>query len=242
MAWKLRVAGSLGAPGPCASRAPCARPWRVRRWSSADARRRWRAPPGATGAPRHTGTARRRYRLRGRVHEIGRARPVLAHAHVERTIDGEGETACRLIELHRRNADIHDNAVDPRNSRFGERGDHFGEAARMEDKAGRIFARFGPFAPGFDRIGIAIEGVDGGAGIEQAAGIAARAERGIDDQPRPAAGASAAITSSSRTGTCGAVTPCAPGPRPRRQGGGRKPAPLPSPRPSHSACPAPRSR
>ena len=50
--------------------------------------------------------------LRGGIHQIGRARAVTAHAHVERAVIAEREAALGLIELHRRDAEIEQDAVD----------------------------------------------------------------------------------------------------------------------------------
>ncbi len=115
-----------------------------------------------------------------RIEEIGGTLALLAHAHVERAVGREGEAAMRLVELHRRDADIHHHAVDLRDPRCRHDVEHFGEAVRVQHEARRIFARFGPGAPGGDRIGIAIEGMDRRAAFEQRAGIAAGAEGGVD--------------------------------------------------------------
>ena len=45
-------------------------------------------------------------------HHIGGARPLAAHPHVERPVEPEREAALRLVELHRRDADIEHDAVD----------------------------------------------------------------------------------------------------------------------------------
>ncbi len=50
----------------------------------------------------------------------------------------------------------------------------------MEHEARRDFARLGPGLPGGDGIGVAVEGMDGRAAIEDRAGIAARAEGRVD--------------------------------------------------------------
>ncbi len=42
----------------------------------------------------------------------GCSRPVVTHPHVERTVEPEREAALALVELHRRNADIHHDAVN----------------------------------------------------------------------------------------------------------------------------------
>ena len=50
--------------------------------------------------------------LGGARHHVGGARPVAAHAHVERTVEAEGEAALGLVELHRGDAEIEHDAVD----------------------------------------------------------------------------------------------------------------------------------
>ena len=47
-----------------------------------------------------------------RGHDIGRGRSVAAHAHVEGTIAAEGKSALGLVELHRGDAEVEDDAVD----------------------------------------------------------------------------------------------------------------------------------
>src|SRR4051812_24472395 len=66
-------------------------------------------------------------RLRCRSDYIGGARPVLAHAHVERSVEAEREAALGLIELHRRHADIHYDAIDLRRTL---RGAHLGQIGK----------------------------------------------------------------------------------------------------------------
>ena len=50
--------------------------------------------------------------LRCGVHQIGGAHAFPAHAHVERSVVAEREAALRLVELHRRDAEIEQDAVD----------------------------------------------------------------------------------------------------------------------------------
>ena len=47
-----------------------------------------------------------------RVDHVGGARPVAAHAHVERAVLAEGKSALGLVELHRGDAEIEHDAVD----------------------------------------------------------------------------------------------------------------------------------
>jgi len=52
----------------------------------------------------------------------------------------------------------------------------------VKDEARRHFGNFPPGPSGRDRIGVAIEGMDSGAGTEQAAGVSACAEGGVHDK------------------------------------------------------------
>ena len=92
------------------------------------------------------------------------------------------EPACGLIELHRADADIEHDALHRSHACFGQSFGQLGKAARMEHEARRDFEDFPPGPPRRDRIGVAIEGVDGGAGTEQAASVSACAEGGVHDQ------------------------------------------------------------
>ena len=48
------------------------------------------------------------------VDDVGGARAPPFHAHVERSVDAEGKAARGLVELHRRDADVEDDAVERR--------------------------------------------------------------------------------------------------------------------------------
>ena len=61
--------------------------------------------------------------------DVGGARPVAAHAHVERAVEAEREAALGLVELHRRDADVEHDAVDRRRSRRRARRVERGEAS-----------------------------------------------------------------------------------------------------------------
>ena len=115
------------------------------------------------------------------IDEIGGAGTFTLHPHVERSVAGKGEAARGLVELHRGDADIHGDPGHLRDSGIGQRRDHFRKAARMQHQPRRVLAGFRPALPGGDGIGIAVEGMDDGAGIEQGARIAAGAEGRIDD-------------------------------------------------------------
>jgi hypothetical protein len=112
----------------------------------------------------------------GLVDEIRRRRAIGSHAHVERTVAHQRESAIGLVHLHRRDAEIEGHAVDrgvaeasvhPR-----ERGlDQFEPSGRFQRRRE---------APGR---GVAIEGDDVGAGVQKTAAIAARAEGAVDHGP-----------------------------------------------------------
>ena len=51
-------------------------------------------------------------------HHVGGARPLGAHAHVERAVEPEREAALGLVELHRGHAEIEHDAVDRRRGRI----------------------------------------------------------------------------------------------------------------------------
>ena len=53
----------------------------------------------------------------GLVHQRRGVGAASAHAHVERTVEAEGEAALRLVELHRGDADVEHDAVDRREVR-----------------------------------------------------------------------------------------------------------------------------
>jgi hypothetical protein len=112
-------------------------------------------------------------------HHIGRGRAVLAHAHVERTVETEREAAFGLIELHRRDADIHHDAID---ERLALRGTHIGEIGEaILDQRETTVRCVDQIETTGDGGPVAIDGDDAGSlGRENGAGIAACAECGID--------------------------------------------------------------
>ena len=75
-------------------------------------------------------------RLRSLVDEIGGARPVALHAHVERAVVAEREAALGLVELHRRHADIEHDAVDGLEALLARDLVEIAEAARARASAG----------------------------------------------------------------------------------------------------------
>jgi len=58
---------------------------------------------------------------RGTVDDVGRARPMLPHAHVERPVMTEGKAPLRLVQLHGGNADVEHHAIDKLVHRLVER-------------------------------------------------------------------------------------------------------------------------
>src|SRR5665647_447340 len=45
--------------------------------------------------------------------DVGCARAVATHPHIERAVEPKGKAAFRLVELHRGHADVEHDAVDP---------------------------------------------------------------------------------------------------------------------------------
>ena len=60
--------------------------------------------------------------------DIGGARAVAAHAHIERPVEPEGKAARGFIELHRRNAEVEDDAIGRCRIAAGDNGFQIGEA------------------------------------------------------------------------------------------------------------------
>ncbi len=115
----------------------------------------------------------------GGVDEIGGAKTLAAHAHVERTVVAEREPAFRLIELHRRDAEIEQDAVDRAMAEtlrdmfeIGEAVFHQGEPAlRLLDQSEALG----------HRIAVAVDADDARAAhIQDAARVPAGAERAVD--------------------------------------------------------------
>ena len=106
------------------------------------------------------------------------------HAHVERLVALEAEAAPRLVELHRRDAEIGERAVD------------VGDPAAVElvadravvgvDQLDAIAPRRERVAGARQRVEIAVEADHPrGAGLEQRARVAAEPDRAVDEQPAP---------------------------------------------------------
>src|SRR3546814_17451027 len=94
--------------------------------------------------------------LGGAVEPVGGAFALLRHAHVERAVGLKGKAACPAIDLHRRYADVEDDAVDRLDAALREQSVDLTEAAADQ---GEATVRFGdqrlPFG---DRVGIAVAG------------------------------------------------------------------------------------
>ena len=107
---------------------------------------------------------------------VGCARAVVSHAHVEGPIEPERESALRLIELHRRHAKIEDDAVDRRIAgdrlQVGEPVlDQFEPALRVRDQIG----------PAGDRTLVAIDADHACARrLQNGPAISAGSESGVD--------------------------------------------------------------
>ena len=105
-------------------------------------------------------------------------RPLALHAHVEGRVEAQREAARRLVELHRRNADVEHDAV------------HGVDAETLGDLVEIAEARLDELKPPAGRSGergagpngrrVAIERDHARAAVEQRARIAAGAERAVD--------------------------------------------------------------
>src|SRR3546814_20686569 len=67
--------------------------------------------------------------LVGAVEPVGGAFALLRHAHVERAVGLKGKAACPAIDLHRRYADVEDDAVDRLDAALREQSVDLTEAA-----------------------------------------------------------------------------------------------------------------
>jgi hypothetical protein len=120
---------------------------------------------------------RMRHEIRGRRAMRG------VHAHVERTVLGEAETARRIVELRRGDAEVEQHAAH--RSAACMRCDHRAEPREIgADEFEPGFAREGSTTRG-DGIGIPVEGEHGAVGadgLEQASRMSPASERAIDIQ------------------------------------------------------------
>ena len=117
--------------------------------------------------------------LARRVDHVGRARPLAAHAHVERPVEAEGEAALGIVELHRRNAEVEHHAVDFIEPRFARGGVEIGKTLldQRQPAAGGLHK----IGAQRDRVLVAVDAdhraIGGG---EDGARITAGAESGVD--------------------------------------------------------------
>ena len=164
-------------------------------------RRRWRGRAPRPCAPRHrAGRCRRASPRRGVLTRSAALRPCGLHAHVERAVLAEREAALGLVELHRGDADVEARLRRP--PKPSERGDLVETGEAVLDRAvaarhRRDQAHRGPtMAPGRGRWPTTRrkrrEWLRDGR----------RPRRCASTNSSPAWGASAAMTSSSITGTC----------------------------------------
>ena len=110
---------------------------------------------------------------------IGRGRAVMAHPHVERTVEAKREAALGLVELHRGHPDIHHDAVDRRDTLRGADLGEIGEAVLDQGQ---------PAVRPIDQIeaagnggAVAVDADDPGSrDVEDGAAVAAGPEGGVD--------------------------------------------------------------
>ena len=119
----------------------------------------------------------------GPIDHLGGAVAAARHAHVERAVRGEREAAARVVELHRGDAEIEDDAVQPAHPVRREQLGHVAKAALEHHQPGMV----GGQLPGARDGGrIAIDGEHPRrAGLQDRAGVAAGAERGVEIVCRP---------------------------------------------------------
>ena len=119
-------------------------------------------------------------RLAPAVDDIGGRDPGFRHAHVERAVGLERESALRLVELHGGDADVEDDPVRAREPGFGGVALHVAEAALAKRQSAGMRAE--QRKPATDGRGIAVDGDDAaGAGLEQGGRVAARAEGCVNE-------------------------------------------------------------
>ena len=168
---------------PCCAR-PCRRSRRARAsWRSAASARACTMARATSRAKRSSPSVAMmcgEIALGGRVHQIGGARPVAAHAHVERAVVAEREAALGLIELHRRDAEIEHDAVDRRDGRDCARPCSRSEK-RSSTSVSRPCAASTSSSAARDRVAVAVDADDARAAAAQdRARVAAGAERAVD--------------------------------------------------------------
>jgi hypothetical protein len=122
------------------------------------------------------------HRLLGLVHEVGGARTVLAHAHVEGAVVAEREAALRRIELHRRDADIEHDMIRLRLARIPQEGVEIAEPAGHQLETSPGGSNQGLTRGDRGRIAVDGENPQGRIALQQRAGVAAGTERAVDGE------------------------------------------------------------
>ena len=115
--------------------------------------------------------------------DVGGRTAAASHAHIEGRVEAQREAARRLVELHRRNADVEHDAVHRVDAEA--LGDLVELAKarlhKLEPPAGRSLERFA----GPNGRGVAIERDHARAAVKKRARVAAGAERAVDIERRP---------------------------------------------------------
>ena len=125
--------------------------------------------------------------LRGARDDVGGSRAVLAHPHVERTVEAEGKAAGGLVELHRGHPDIHHDAVDRVDAL---RSADLGQAGKSRLDQGQPSGRaIDQIEPGRYRGTVAVDADHPGRRVvENHLAVAAGTEGGIEIDPAVARG------------------------------------------------------
>ncbi len=113
------------------------------------------------------------------IDDVGGGHALIAHPHVQRPVAHEGEAALGLIQLHGRDADVEDGAVQLGLAAFLERLGQAREWGADQLEAIREVARHGLGERLHRRV--AIQRHDLGPALEDGAGVAAGSEGGVDD-------------------------------------------------------------
>ena len=114
------------------------------------------------------------------VDDIGCGRALPAHAHIERSLFHEGETALSLVELHRRDAKIEHDAGDGADRLMCRDVLHFAEARVDRDQSPGI--SLDKSRTHAKRLWVAVDGDDFAVGrLQDGFGVAPCPERAVDD-------------------------------------------------------------
>jgi hypothetical protein len=132
-------------------------------------------PPFFAKRREHT----RKIGFRPFIDDIGGTRPVAAHAHVERPVAAKGKAALRLVDLHGRNAEIEQHAVERGKAVIARRFVEIGEALLYEhEPALHLGHKIGAES---DSGLVSIQSDDTAIrGFEDRARMPARAERAVE--------------------------------------------------------------